>query len=310
MQTGAHKIPKPVLLGEVAWEVATTNPPGYIPTGIKPLDDLIVGATDGELLIIAGSPSQGKTALAMQICETAAEGDVNVGIFSLEMSPAALSQRLLAARSGVSVNKLRRRADFPLNPAEQAAVEAAAKEIAQLKIAIDPRSGLNGDQVYETVKQWKDMGVGLVMLDYIQLMEGDNENRQEAVGKNVRQLKNAARDFTLPFIALSQVSRAVNTRDDKKPRMSDLRDSGQIEQVGDTILMFHYPNAEDQLEPIRAVDVHAVKQRQGPVGYASLYFDKPSTRFITEPPNAPPAVVQPAAEPEKDDAPADNVWGS
>lgn len=285
MITGKHVVPKPLMIGDVAWEVATTDPPGFIPTGIGPLDELIVGATDGELLIVAGAPSQGKTALAMQIAETAAIGGVNVGMFSLEMGPAALSMRMIAAHSGVSITKLRMRAKVPLSAKDQDAVEAAAKFIGTLPIGVDSRSGLTGTQVYETVADWKKSGVGLILLDYIQLMEGDSESREEAIGSNTRQLKNAARDFALPFIALSQVNRAAGQREDSVPRMSDLRGSGQIEQVGDTILMFHYPNIEDKLEMIRAVDIHAVKQRQGPVGFASLYFNKPLTRFQTEGPS-------------------------
>jgi len=272
-------IPDPIPLGEVAWEVATTDPPAFVPTGLDALDSLIVGATNGELTIVAGSPSQGKTALAMQIAEHAASTGVNVGVFSLEMGTQALSMRQIAAHSGVSILKLRRRIATPLDKVEQAAIERAAEYLRTLPICVDVRSGLTGEQVYSTVEKWKGLGVGLVMLDYIQLMEGDSDNRQEAVGKNTRMLKNAARDFNIPLIALSQVSRASSVRDDKKPRMSDLRDSGQIEQVGDTIIMFHYPNPDDAMEEIRECDIYAVKQRQGPVGFVSVLFNKPRTRF-------------------------------
>lgn len=308
MKTGNNRIPDPVILGDVAWEVATSDPPKFIPTGIAELDDLIVGVENQQLTIIAGSPSQGKTALGIQIAEhAAAVHKVRTGIFTLEMSPQALSMRLIAAHSGVSVLKQRRRAAVPLTDDEQQRVEAAADYLKSLPIALDTRSGLNGEQVYETVRYWKnELGIGLVLLDYIQLMEGESENRQETVGANTRQLKNAARDFDVPFIALSQVSRASNQREDKKPRMSDLRDSGQIEQVGDTILMFHYPE-DDAMNDIRVCDIYAVKQRQGPVGFASVFFDKPSTRFVDKPPQekAEPAAETPAGVP-----PAKKVWGN
>jgi len=307
MKTGEHKIPDPVPLGEVAWKVATTDPPAFIPTGLEALDDLIVGATNGDLTIIAGRPSEGKTSLCMQIAEHAAAGGVNVGVFSLEMGPEALSLRQIAAHSGVSILKLRRRIQTALTPAEQGAIEEAADYLKTLPICVDTRSGLTGEQVYETVAQWQKQGVGLVILDYIQLMEGDSENRQEAVGKNTRMLKNAARDFKLPMIALSQVSRASSSREDKKPRMSDLRDSGQIEQVGDTIIMLHYPNPDDAMESIRECDIYAVKQRQGPVGFASVYFNKPKTRFQDKPGEKGEPQDAPASQVKDDEQ--QKVWG-
>lgn len=312
MKTGHREIPEPIPLGDVAWEVATSAPAKFVPTGIPPLDDLIVGVTSSELMIIAGSPSQGKTALGMQIVENTASMGTPCGVFSLEMGTAALSLRMVAAHSGVSILRLRRRGIEPLTKEEQGRVEKAAKYLQSLPIAVDTRSGLTGEQVYDTVRYWKTLGVGMVLLDYLQLMEGDNENRQEAVGKNVRMLKNAARDFDLPFIALSQVSRASGMREDKRPRMSDLRDSGQIEQVGDTILMFHYP-ADDSDQPIREVDVHAVKQRQGPVGHAALYFRKEQTRFVERADGEQPERDEP--EDEDDDTSEDTenvrrrVWG-
>jgi replicative DNA helicase len=276
----AERIPDPVPLGSVAVDMITSDPPIVVPTGLSVLDELIVGLACGDLTIIAGSPSQGKTALGMQIAEHAAANGVAVGIFSLEMSPAALSLRQLAAHSGVSAQRLRRRNMAPLTDAETAAVNEAAAYLQQLPLFVDTRSGLTGEQVYATVEGWVSRGIQLVLLDYIQLMEGHNDNRQEAVGRNVRLLKAAARDHGIPFIALSQVSRAVHMRDDKKPRMSDLRDSGQIEQVGDTIIMFHYPNVEDQFDEVRECDLHVVKQRQGPVGVVEVQFHRPTTRFM------------------------------
>jgi replicative DNA helicase len=271
--------PTPVRLGEVAWDVVTGDPPEYIPTGLSALDDLISGATSGELMVIAGSPGQGKTSLAMQIAEAAAEMGIPVGVFSLEMSPEALSVRQLSAHSGVHMSRLLRRRFHPLSEEEVQRVTLAADKLKRYPIFVDPRSGLHGETVYTTSTEWVSQGIRLIILDYLQLMEGDAGSRQETVGRNARDLKRVARDFNVPVIALSQVNRGAGFREDKVPRMSDLRDSGQVEQVADKILMFHYPQDGDLREATRECQIHVVKQRQGPVGYATVTFDKTKTRF-------------------------------
>lgn len=268
-------IPNPKLIGDVGMELVTGEPQGYVPTGIASLDNLIVGIVNAEVTMIAAKPSQGKTALAVQILENAALAGLPSAMISMEMSAAALSQRMIAARTGIPTRVLRTRT---WTKKQEAEALAAARALNGLPLYVDDRSYLNGQQVYDTIGYLAEKGIGLIAIDYLQLMSGDNESRQVQVGDAAKRVKAAAKDFNLPIILLSQMNRASEAREDKRPRMSDLRDSGEIEQVGDTILMFHYPE-DDLMEDIRVVDIHVVKQRNGPTGIASMKFNKPRTRF-------------------------------
>lgn len=269
------EVPPPKLIGDVGLELVTGEPQGYVPTGITSLDNLIVGIVNAEVTMIAAKPSQGKTALAVQILENAAMGGLPSAMISMEMSAAALSQRMIAARTGIPTRVLRTRT---WSKAQQASALKAAKALNGLPLYVDDRSYLTGQQIYDTIGYLKEQGIGLIAIDYLQLMSGDNESRQVQVGDAAKRVKAAAKDFSLPIILLSQMNRASEAREDKRPRMSDLRDSGEIEQVGDTIIMFHYPE-DDLMEDIRVVDLHVVKQRNGPTGIASMRFNKPRTRF-------------------------------
>lgn len=267
--------PVPKLIGDIGMELVTGEPQGYVPTGIRPLDDIIVGIVNAEVTMIAAKPSQGKTALAMQILENAASAGVLSAVISMEMSDKALSQRMIASRTGIPTRVLRTRT---WTAAQKRDAIAAAKALNSLPLYVDDRSYLTGQHIYETIRVFKEMGIGLVAIDYLQLMTGENESRQVQVGDAAKQVKAGAKDFNMPVILLSQLNRASDAREDKKPRMSDLRDSGEIEQVADTIIMFHYPE-DDLMEDIRTVDFHVVKQRNGPTGVASMLFNKPLTRF-------------------------------
>ena len=138
---------------------------------------------------------------------------------------------------------------------------------------------MTGEQVHDTIISWAARGIGLVLVDYIQLMEGASDSRQEVVGYNVRRLKAAARDAGIPVLALSQFSRGPMTREDTRPRLSDLRDSGQIEQVGDTIVAI-YATDRTQTGEVRPMMLAVLKQRQGPVGDVPVVFDGPRTMFM------------------------------
>jgi replicative DNA helicase len=274
--TSTEGVPVPQLIGDVGLELIQGEPQQYVPTGIAAIDDIIVGIVAGEVTLVAAKPSQGKTALAMQILEYAA-GKLGLpsAIISMEMGAKALSQRMISARSGVPTKVLRTRMWSPKQ--EEAAIKAA-KELNGLPLYVDDRSGLTGQQVYDAVGYFKDAGIGIVGIDYLQLMSGVGENRQGQVGEAMRLIKSAAKDFEMPVVALSQVNRASEQRENTKPRMSDLRDSGELEQVGDTILMAHYPE-DDLMEDVRLCDWHVVKQRNGPTGVASTRFNKPRGRF-------------------------------
>lgn len=275
--------PKPVKLSTGVWDAITTDPPVYIPTPVESLNTIITGLPEGELILIAGRPSQGKTALAMQCVEFAAAGGVPCGVFSMEMSRRSLALRLALGRAKIENNRFRNREKVPLTDDELARLREAYDYLDTLPIYVDDRPGLRSEQMLEAATVWKkEFDVGLIMQDYIQLAEGDGDNRQEIVGKTGRDLKIIARDLSVPVIALSQLNRGIEGRESRKPRMSDLRDSGQLEQTADTIIMFAYPNApDDDLDDIRAVEMHVVKQRNGPTGVAHAQFNKPATAFET-----------------------------
>lgn len=275
--TEADPLPPLALLGEGANEDFNSGVPEvYVPSGIKSLDDLILGAVAGECLLIAGAPGQGKTSLAVQWAERAAGEGIKSAILSLEMGRRALRNRLISSMTGIDMKVLRTREWASPKQRENAIL--AAEYLAGIPLYIDDRSGLDATKVYDTILAWKARGIGLGVIDYLQLMAGANESRVTQVGDAVRAIKSAAKDADLPIILLSALNRNANSREDKRPRVSDLRDSGDIEFVGDTILMFHYPD-DDLMEDIRVCDVHVVKQRNGPTGIASMLFNKPATKF-------------------------------
>lgn len=264
-----------MLLGEGAAEdYEHGEPEVYVPSGVKALDDLILGAIAGELVLVAGKPGEGKTSLAMQWAVQTAQNGQAAAVLSLEMGRAALRNRLVSGLTGIPMSMLRTRA-WASAKHKKSAIEAS-EFLASIPLYVDDRSGLTGPQVYETITGWKEQGIGLVILDYIQRMGGTSESRVQQVGDAVRAVKSAAKDALLPVIALSSLNRSVNGNE--KPRMSWLRDSGDLEFEADTILMLHYPE-DDEHEDVRAVDFHVLKQRNGPTGVASARFNKPATRF-------------------------------
>ena len=140
---------------------------------------------------------------------------------------------------------------------------------------------MTAEKIYTTSLEWKkEYGVKAIFLDYAQLVEGDSDNRQETIGQAARVFKQVAKELQLPFVALSQVNRAIDSRESRIPLLSDLRDSGQLEQVADTVLMFSYPNSpDDDLDHVRECQIHVKKQRNGPTGIAHVQFNKRLTKF-------------------------------
>jgi replicative DNA helicase len=270
------KTPPPLeLLGSGAVEDYSDGPPEvFVPSGVQAIDSMILGAVSGELLLIAGKPGDGKTSLAMQWAVTAAQNGTPSAIQSLEMGRRALRHRLIAGLTGIPMQILRTR-EWPSAKHKQKALEAA-EYLASIPLYVDDRSGLDADAVYESIMGWKARGIGLGMVDYIQRMGGENESRVQQVGDAVRAIKNAAKDADLPLIAISSLNRTGGGSD--KPRLSHLRDSGDIEFEADTIMMFHYPE-DDENDDVRLCDIHILKQRNGPTGVASVRFNKAATRF-------------------------------
>ncbi len=266
------------LLGSGAGEdYERTDPEVYVPSGLAPLDALILGAVAGECLLIAGAPSQGKTALAMQWAINAASNHaLKTAVLSMEMGKRALRNRLVSGMTGIPMTVLRTRQFASAQQRGQA--KSAGEYLASIPLYVDDRSGLDANAAYSTITGWGRQGIGLAIVDYLQLMSGLNESRVTQVGDAIRSLKAAAKAADVPLIVVSSLNRNASRRDSVAPKLSDLRDSGDIEYVADTILMFSYPE-EDYYDDIRAADIHVMKQRNGPTGVLSVRFNKPQTRF-------------------------------
>lgn len=275
MNQTKNKTPALSRLGDGAAEDFESGPPEkFVPSGIATLDALILGAVAGEMLMIAGAPGQGKTSLAMQWAITAAQGGIPAAIQSLEMGRRALRNRLISSLTGLPMSMLRTR-EWPGAKQKKLAIEAA-EYLSQIPLYVDDRSGLDGQQVYDSVMAWKQQGIQLGVVDYIQRMGGISESRVQQVGEAVRFLKNGAKDADIPLIVLSSLNRSGGNGD--VPKMAHLRDSGDLEFETDTLLMFHYPE-DDLMDDIRVCDIHVMKQRNGPTGIAEALFNKPQTRF-------------------------------
>lgn len=272
-----EELPPLSLIGEGGGQDFTAGEPErYVATGIKPLDDLILGVVAGEMTLIAGAPGQGKTSLATQVLLTAAQDGRPAALLSLEMGRRAVRNRLVSSLTGIDMRTLRTR-EWESKKQQAQAVEAA-EFLASIPLYVDDRSGLGPEAVYETITAWGKRGIEIGAVDYLQQMGGTGDNRVSQVGAAARAVKDGAKDADIPVICISSLNRNANSREDKRPRLSDLRDSGDIEFVIDTCLMFHYPE-DDLMEDIRVCDIHVLKQRNGPTGIASCEFDKPKTMF-------------------------------
>jgi replicative DNA helicase len=257
-----------------------------VPTGYPDLDRMTTGLQKGDLIIVAARPSMGKTSWVMNVAQTAAiEHNTTVAIFSLEMSKEQLVQRLLCSEGRVDAQKLRR---GRLSPEEYQRLAAAAGHLNTAPLWIDDSPGSTVLEMRAKARRLKsETDLGLLIIDYMQLMSAStrSENRVQEVSEISRGLKALARELEVPVIALSQLSRAPEQRTDRRPQLSDLRESGSIEQDSDLVMFLYRPeyyfgpvdkdgnNIEGQSELIVA------KQRNGPTGMVPLFFHKAYTRF-------------------------------
>lgn len=246
------------------------------------LDAFTSGFQRSDLIIIAGRPSMGKTSFALNIGTNIAKlHHLPVAIFSLEMSKEQLAQRLLASEAGIDSNRLRS-GRFTQN--EYGPISQAMGILSDLPIFIDDNASLSVMQMRSQVRKLKaERGnkMGLVLIDYLQLMEGGgSDNRVQELSKITRSLKGLAREMNAPVIALSQLSRSVEQRNNKRPMMSDLRESGSIEQDADLIMMLYRDSYYNPDSPDRNVaEVIIVKHRNGPTGTIKLLFQPELTKF-------------------------------
>ncbi|OGA07830.1 MAG: replicative DNA helicase [Betaproteobacteria bacterium RIFCSPHIGHO2_12_FULL_69_13] len=257
-----------------------------VPTGFNDLDSKTAGLQPGELVIIAGRPSMGKTALALNIAEhVALHTLMPVAIFSMEMSGAQLATRMLGSIARVDQHKMR---TGRLSDQEWHELSEAMGKLHDAPIFIDETAALNALELRTRARRlWRQFGgkLGLVVVDYLQLMSAINlrggENRATEISEISRSLKALAKELHVPVIALSQLSRAVEARNDRRPMMSDLRESGAIEQDADLILFIYRDEVyfPDKPETKGRAEVIIGKQRNGPIGKIELTFLGQHTRF-------------------------------
>ena len=302
-QSFKEAITKAVSMAEIAFK-RDSHIVG-VTTGLTDLDKWLGGLHPSDLLILAGRPSMGKTALATNMAFNAAMSKMRgetagapVAFFSLEMSAEQLATRLLASECGVSSDKIRRgeiRAeDFPK-------FVDASRRICEAPLFIDDTPALTVTALRNRARRLqRQHGLGLIIVDYLQLLDGGDkksENRVNEISNITRSLKALAKELEVPVLALSQLSRAVEQRDDKRPQLSDLRESGSIEQDADVVMfVFREEYYESRKEPEQGTEKHLewlskmekihnkaevilAKQRHGPIGTVRLFFDGSVTRF-------------------------------
>lgn len=260
----------------------SNSPLTGIPTGFDRIDKLTNGLQRSDLIIIAGRPSMGKTSFALNIAQNSAahqDGNSKVVFFSLEMSKVQLVTRMLCSQSEIDANALR---GGMLKDEDWPRLSAAASEVSELPIYIDDTSAITVMEMRAKARRLKnDKGLDLVVVDYLQLMRGDGESREREISEISRSLKAMAKELDVPVIALSQLNRAVESRPDKRPQLSDLRESGAIEQDADVIMFVYRDEVYNKDNPENAgkAEILIRKQRNGPTGVAELQFCGKFTTF-------------------------------
>lgn len=269
--------------------------------GFEDIDEMTTGLQRGEMLIVAARPSMGKTALALNLMEGVALAGQAVAMFSLEMGRQQLVQRLLCAKAGVDGQRLRRGV---LTGDDNRRLMMACDALQSSKIFIDDTPGLTLLQLRSKARRMKEkFDISCVFIDYLQLMSSGSrsESRQVEVSEISRGIKAMARELDVPVVCLSQLNRAAEQREGHRPRMSDLRESGSIEQDADVIMMLHREEyyhqgdsewSETNLDKVGMAELIFAKQRNGPTGVIKLIWDQNSTCFRSYSPLSAPSGVE------------------
>lgn len=251
-----------------------------LPSGFNDLDRLTNGFQESELIILAARPSMGKTALVCNIAEwSASVSGTTTLIFSLEQSKLELVERFMCIRSRVDGHKLRK---GEIDETERHAILQATEELERLPLHIDDKSQRTVTQISAICRRHKRRNnLGLVIIDYLQLIEPEDKraNREQQIAQITRRLKGIAKDCSVPLIALSQLNRGVELREDKRPRLSDLRESGAIEQDADIVMFLHRPEHYVPDDRPGLAEIIVAKHRSGPTGVVNLQWRKESMRF-------------------------------
>ncbi|ASK61793.1 replicative DNA helicase [Virgibacillus phasianinus] len=271
-----------------------------VPSGFRDLDRLTSGFQRNDLIIIAARPSVGKTAFALNIAQNVAiNTDENVAIFSLEMGADQLVSRMLCAEGNIDAQRLR---TGSLQAEDWSKLTMAMGSLSNAGIYIDDSPGIRVSEIRSKCRRLKqEHGLGMIVIDYLQLIQGSansRDNRQQEVSEISRSLKGLARELNVPLIALSQLSRGVESRQDKRPMMSDLRESGSIEQDADIVgFLYRDDYYDSESEKQNIIEIIISKQRNGPVGNVELAFVKEYNKFVDldhrySESDVPPAPVQ------------------
>jgi len=251
-----------------------------VPSGYKKLDSMTSGFQKGDLIVIAGRPSMGKTAISLGLASYAAQTELSVGFFSLEMSAEQLTLRLLSVQTGIAHQNIR---NANISSDEWLELTNVAAQLAGMKLFIDDTAMLSVMDLRSKARKLKaEHGLDLLIIDYLQLLRTNkkHENRHQEVSEISRTLKALAKELSIPIIALSQLSRAVDSRVDKRPMLSDLRESGAIEQDADLILFLYRDVVYNpETENPALAEFIIGKQRNGPTGILYMNFIRELTKF-------------------------------
>jgi replicative DNA helicase len=252
-----------------------------VPTGFIDLDRLLGGLQKSDLVILAARPGVGKTSLGLSFIRNAARLGKHVAVFSLEMSKEQIVQRLVSAETGIDAQRLRL---VDLQENDWALLSHAMGVLSELPIFIDDTPSISALQLRTKARRLDaEHGLDLIFVDYLQLMTGDTrvENRVQEVSYISRMLKGLARELDVPLVAASQLSRAVEQRTDKRPVLSDLRESGSLEQDAD-VVMFIYRDElyNEETERQHIADILVSKHRNGPTGVIQLFFRQQLAQFL------------------------------
>jgi replicative DNA helicase len=260
-------------------------------TGYHKLDELTCGMHPGEMTILAARPSMGKTSILMNMAEyMAVEDGVPIAFFSLEMSAQQIAQRLLSSHAGYDMQKMRR---GMVSPDDWTQLQMAAGRLQEAPIYIDDSPALTITQMRAKARRLKSAyDIQAIFLDYLQLMSysGRADSRQEQITEISRGIKALARELQVPVIAAAQLNRGPADRPTHRPRMSDLRESGSIEQDADLVMLLHnedyYKRGEPDYEPTGLTELIIAKQRNGPTDTVHLVFRPSCTRFESAAPES------------------------
>ncbi len=255
----------------------------YLLTGYKEFDKLVSGLQKSDLIIIAGRPSMGKTAFAMNIAQDIVfKQKKKVGFFSLEMSAQSIALRMLSSLSFVSQQKIRT-GDYEASNKDTKAVTSAIEQMQDCDFYIDDTAAISPMELRSKARRMKrDSGIDMIIVDYLQLMSIPrySENRVNEIAEVTRALKAIAKELDIPVVALSQLNRGVETRNDKRPFLSDLRESGSIEQDADLIIFLYRDEVYDSNTAQKNIaEIRVEKHRNGPTGVIKLTWVPHCTRF-------------------------------